>query len=81
MMDFRGAFSIVKLGVNKKTGRKLAIKYIEKKFVDEKHIEQLRREIDIMKKVDHVNVRLLSFFSLIIVRYFKWLKFSRQKNN
>ena len=52
----RGAFSIVKDGTNKKTGEKVAVKYIEKKYVQEKHIEQLRREIAIMTKVDHKNV-------------------------
>ena len=52
----RGAFSVVKQGKNKKTGAQVAIKYIEKKFVQEKHIEQLRREIAIMNKVDHKNV-------------------------
>ncbi|KAM9965260.1 hypothetical protein ACTFIW_005072 [Dictyostelium discoideum] len=52
----RGAFSVVREGTRKTTSDKVALKYIEKKFVKKKHIEQLRREIDIMKKVKHENV-------------------------
>jgi len=52
----RGAFSVVKKGTKKLDGEVVALKFIEKKFVKKKHIEQLRREIDIMKKVDHQNV-------------------------
>ncbi|KAN0037386.1 hypothetical protein ACTFIV_002731 [Dictyostelium citrinum] len=52
----RGAFSVVREGTRKTTNEKVALKYIEKKFVKKKHIEQLRREIDIMKKVKHENV-------------------------
>jgi len=55
----RGAFSVVKKGTRKNTGEKVALKFIEKKFVKKKHIEQLRREIDIMKKVSHPNVLAL----------------------
>jgi calcium/calmodulin-dependent protein kinase I len=52
----RGAFSIVKRGVNRKTAEEVAIKFIEKKFVDKQDLMLLAREIDIMKKVDHANV-------------------------
>jgi len=52
----RGAFSVVKKGVNKKTGEEIAIKFIEKKFVDKQDLMLLAREIDIMKRVDHPNV-------------------------
>jgi len=52
----RGAFSVVKKGVNKKHGEEVAIKFIEKKFVDKQDLMLLAREIDIMKKVDHANV-------------------------
>ncbi|KYQ94367.1 putative protein serine/threonine kinase [Tieghemostelium lacteum] len=55
----RGAFSVVKEGTRKTNNEKVALKYIEKKFVKKKHIEQLRREIDIMKKVSHKNVLAL----------------------
>jgi calcium/calmodulin-dependent protein kinase I len=52
----RGAFSIVKSAKNKKTGKLWAIKFIEKKLVDKQDLGLLRREIDIMKKLDHPNV-------------------------
>eukprot|EP01112_Ceratiomyxa_fruticulosa_P009706 TRINITY_DN2543_c0_g1_i1.p1 TRINITY_DN2543_c0_g1~~TRINITY_DN2543_c0_g1_i1.p1 ORF type:complete len:355 (-),score=77.62 TRINITY_DN2543_c0_g1_i1:115-1179(-) len=55
----RGAFSIVRKGTHKQTGDEVALKYIEKRYVKKKHIEQLRREIDIMKKVSHENVLAL----------------------
>jgi len=44
----KGAFSVVKEGVNKATGKKVAIKSIRTKFIKTK---LLMREIDIMKKV------------------------------
>jgi len=52
----RGAFSVVRKGRHKKTGRDFAIKFIEKKFVDKQDLLLLGREIDIMKKVTHPNV-------------------------
>jgi len=59
----RGAFSVVKNGREKKTGDKVAIKFIEKKFVDKQDLVLLAREIDIMKKVHHPNIlRLIEVF-------------------
>jgi len=52
----RGAFSVVKRAVHKKSGDEVAIKFIEKKFADKQDLMLLAREIDIMKKVDHSNV-------------------------
>jgi len=52
----RGAFSVVKRAVHKKSGEEVAIKFIEKKFVDKQDLMLLAREIDIMKKVEHANV-------------------------
>lgn len=50
----KGAFSIVKEGVHKVTGQKVAIKSIRAKFIKNK---LLMREIDIMKKVgNHPNI-------------------------
>jgi calcium/calmodulin-dependent protein kinase I len=50
----RGAFSIVKEGVNKATGKKVAIKSIRTRYIKNK---LLIREIDIMKKVgNHPNI-------------------------
>jgi len=52
----RGAFSVVKKAVSKQTGREYAIKFIEKKFVDQQDLVLLGREIEIMKRVMHKNV-------------------------
>jgi len=51
-----GAFSVVKLGIDRSTDEKVAIKVIEKKNVSEKFMKNLGREIEIMIKVDHPNV-------------------------
>jgi len=59
----RGGFSIVKEGTDKTNGEKVAIKFIEKKYVDQEELKLLGREIDIMKKVQHRNVlRLIEIF-------------------
>jgi len=52
----RGAFSVVKLGVRKASGKKYAIKCISKKLIDKKELQLLEREIDIMKKLQHPNI-------------------------
>jgi len=52
----RGAFSVVKKGVNKKTKEEVAIKLIDKKFLEEKDLTLIEREIAIMEKVNHPNV-------------------------
>jgi len=59
----RGGFSVVYEGTDKKTGEKFAIKFIEKKFVDQEELNLLQREIDIMKQVNHRNVlRLMEIY-------------------
>ena len=53
----KGTFSIVKLGINKKTQEKVAIKILKKKKIIRKEdIERIEREINILKKLDHINV-------------------------
>jgi len=52
----RGAFSIVKKAKDKATGKEYAVKFIEKKFVDQQDLILLGREIEIMKRVMHKNV-------------------------
>mmetsp|Transcript_9099 Transcript_9099/g.24202 ORF Transcript_9099/g.24202 Transcript_9099/m.24202 type:complete len:440 (+) Transcript_9099:108-1427(+) len=49
-----GHFSKVRMGVNKKTGEKLAIKIIEKPSGSK--IAMLKAEVDILTKCDHPNV-------------------------
>jgi len=52
----RGGFSVVMEGEQKGTGEKFAIKCIKKSNVERDDIKLLRREIQIMKKVDHPNI-------------------------
>ena len=52
-----GTFGVVKLGKVKPTGEKVAIKVLEKKKIINKDDEiRVEREIDILKKVHHINV-------------------------
>lgn len=58
-----GKFGLVKLGIHKKTSEKVAIKIIKKDAMDNKDLELVRSEIDIMKLCKHENVvRLLDHF-------------------
>jgi calcium/calmodulin-dependent protein kinase I len=52
----KGAFSIVKEATHKQSGKKYAIKTVNKKFINEKDLKLLGREIDIMKKLEHPNI-------------------------
>eukprot|EP01111_Echinosteliopsis_oligospora_P000685 TRINITY_DN1078_c0_g1_i1.p1 TRINITY_DN1078_c0_g1~~TRINITY_DN1078_c0_g1_i1.p1 ORF type:complete len:326 (-),score=93.55 TRINITY_DN1078_c0_g1_i1:85-1017(-) len=53
-----GTFAVVRLGVNKKTGEKVAIKVIEKKNLGDK-THMIKSEVDILKKIHHPNIILL----------------------
>ena len=58
-----GKFGLVKLGIHKKTGQKVAIKIIKKEAMTPKDQELVKSEIDIMKMCKHKNiVRLLDHF-------------------
>ena len=52
----RGGFSVVVEAVKKEIGEKFAIKCIKKSNVERDDIKLLRREIQIMKSVDHPNI-------------------------
>ena len=53
----KGTFSIVKLGINKKTKEKVAIKILKKKkIIHKEDVERIEREINILKKLNHINV-------------------------
>ena len=59
----RGAFSIVKVGTNKKTGEKVAVKLIEKKNVAPEYKKNLDAETEILQKVRHENIiKLIELF-------------------
>ena len=53
----KGTFSTVKLGINKITNEKVAIKILKKKKITKnKDKSRLEKEISILKKLNHINV-------------------------
>ena len=53
----KGTFSKVKLGINKITGEKVAIKILDKsKIVEKEDLDRIIREMSILTKMDHENV-------------------------
>ena len=58
-----GKFGLVKLGVDKKTGQKVAIKIMKKSTMDSSDLELVRTEIEILKICQHPNIiRLYNVF-------------------
>lgn len=51
-----GSYAVVKLAVNKRTGKKVAIKFIDKAKAFPLGAGALRREIEIMTKLKHPNI-------------------------
>ena len=52
-----GTFSKVKLGVNRTTNQKVAIKLLDKsKIVEKDDLERIIREMKIYKEINHPNV-------------------------
>jgi len=59
----RGAFSLVKLGIDRKTGSKVAVKIIEKKNVDGNYQKNVHNETDILKRINHpAIIKLIEMF-------------------
>ena len=53
----KGTFSIVKLGIDRETGEKVAIKILEKKkILNKSDAERVDREINILKEINHLNL-------------------------
>jgi len=53
----KGAFSVVKMAINKKTGEKVAVKIIDKKAANSDQDEKrLKTEVEILKRVNHPNI-------------------------
>jgi hypothetical protein len=73
----KGKFGTVKLGVHKKTGKKVAIKVMKKKQMTLQDIELQKREIEILKICQHPSIiRLLDVFEnqdyiYIVMEYLK----------
>ena len=58
-----GKFGLVKLGIHKKTGQKVAIKIMKKSTMDSSDLELVRTEIKILKICQHPNIiRLYNVF-------------------
>lgn len=53
-----GTFSVVRVGINKKTSEKVAIKVIDKKTLGDK-TDMIQSEVEILKKITHPNIVLL----------------------
>ncbi len=61
-----GKFGLVRLGVHKETGRKVAVKIISKKQMSTQDLELVRTEIEILKICQHPNIiRLYDIFENI----------------
>ena len=59
----KGKFGLVKLGIDKKTGQKVAIKIMNKNSMDSSDLELVRTEIEILKVCQHPNIiRLYNVF-------------------
>ena len=53
----KGTFSTVKLGIDRITGEKVAIKILNKqKILNQNDVERVEREIKILKNIDHINL-------------------------
>ena len=53
----KGSFSKVKLGINKLTGEKVAIKILDKKKIKiNSERKRIQRELNIIKKLNHINI-------------------------
>lgn len=51
-----GAFSVVKLGVNKKTGENVAVKIVSKKKLSDEDLAALHTEIKILTRLNHPHI-------------------------
>ena len=67
----KGTFSVVKLGINKITNEKVAIKILKKKKMQKaKDRSRLEREISILKRLHHINVIKIHKIAEEIDNYF-----------
>jgi len=52
----KGSFAVVKKGINKETGKEVAIKVIERESLEDEDEMALQNEVDILGQLDHPNV-------------------------
>ena len=66
----KGKFGVVKLGKHIHTGEKVAIKIIDKKQHKQRTFDEILREVEIMKRLDHPNIiKVLQTFDMKDVYY------------
>ena len=66
----KGKFGVVKLGMHILTNEKVAIKIIDKKQHKQRTFDEILREVEIMKRLDHPNIiKVLQTFDMKDVYY------------
>ena len=71
-----GKFGLVRLGIHKASGRKVAIKIMNKKDMNSQDLELIKTEIEILKVCQHPNiVRLYDIFENVDFIYISKLFF------
>ena len=66
----KGKFGVVKLGKHILTNEKVAIKIIDKKQHKQRTFDEILREVEIMKRLDHPNIiKVLQTFDMPHVYY------------
>ena len=66
----KGKFGVVKLGKHIHTKEKVAIKIIDKKQHKQRTFDEILREVEIMKRLDHPNIiKVLETFDMADVYY------------
>jgi len=59
----KGAFSTVRMGVNKANGEKVAVKIVNKRELNAEDLASLKEEIEILGSINHKNIiRLYDFY-------------------
>ncbi len=66
-----GAYGVVISALNKETGEKVAIKKISRAFEDPVDAKRILREIKLMKKFSHENVRPWNLVNLSFLKGFE----------
>ena len=72
----KGTFSVVKLGFDRETGEKVAIKILEKKkILNKSDAERVDREINILKEINHLNLIKIIKIKEDVDKYYMIMEF------
>lgn len=52
----KGNFAIVRLGIHRLTKTSVAVKIVEKADLDEENLNKIKREIEIMRRLNHPSI-------------------------